>query len=59
MALYLLGVSLDKTVHVPTNFVIPLDLVVNRWEEVRAAGLFVSLNFLLDVKPVSQIVNCV
>lgn len=59
MALYLLGVSLDKTVHVSKNFVIPLDLVVNRWEEVRAAGLFVSLNFLLDVKPVSQIVNCV
>lgn len=59
MALYPLGVSLDKTVHVPKNFVIPLDLVANRWEKVRAAGVFVSLDFLIDVKPVSQIVNCV
>lgn len=59
MALYPLGVSLDKTVHIPKNFVIPLDLVANRWEEVRAAGVFVSLDFLIYVKPVSQIVNCV
>lgn len=59
MVLYPLGVSLAKTVHVPKNFVIPLCLLVNRREEVRASGVFVSLDFLLDVQPVSQKVNCV